>query len=387
MKPLAVIILDDDSFLLKALHRTINRIFPGVDITTTVDVDEFWQLLSSKKEVDLVLSDYLMPQMNGLDVLERCIGENAYPVRALLTGDMTLSTMMRQPNVVHAYLAKPFNEADITALLNNVAALKSLPFAFNVRHVLGSMVSFPVYPIILKELRDLVEGDEFDLHDIANVVSQEPIITAKLLQLANSAYLGFQRRTSSIDEAVSRLGTTILIAITTSLSVAQNFESAIPASVHEKQLDIAANYAGCVKRFAKHAGFNLQQQELLFSVALLSFIGKIILLSQGVSEESFNKEKVFNDENASSNFISAYVLKLWGYDTDMCNLLMSCHDLAGTQNDELIPLNHTLFIVRQVIFYGQTPTQLLPYCDSNGVDTALCEAISGFNWDNNKSVN
>ena len=223
MKAIKVIILDDDAFLLKVLQRTIHRAFPEVDIITTADIDEFWQLLSTTKDVDLVLSDYLMPQMNGLDILEQCSSKNPYPVRALLTGDMRLSTMIQQPNIVHAYLAKPFNEADIAALFNNVAALKSLPFAYNVRRQLGAMISFPVYPLILKELRDLVQSDEFDLHDIAHVVSQEPIITAKLLQLANSAYLGFVRPTSSIDEAVSRLGTTILMAITTSLLVAKNF--------------------------------------------------------------------------------------------------------------------------------------------------------------------
>ena len=203
MSSITVVILDDDAFLLKVLQRTIHRAYPEVDIMTTSDIDEFWQLLNTKQDLDLVLSDYLMPQMNGLDVLEQCSSQNPYPVRALLTGDMTLSTMMRQPNVVHAYLAKPFNEADITALFDNVAALKSLPFAFNVRRQLGAMISFPVYPLILKELRDLVQSDEFDLHDISYVVSQEPIITAKLLQLANSAYLGFIRPTSSIDEAVS----------------------------------------------------------------------------------------------------------------------------------------------------------------------------------------
>jgi HD-like signal output (HDOD) protein len=380
MKAIKVIILDDDAFLLKVLQRTIHRAFPEVDIITTADIDEFWQLLSTTKDVDLVLSDYLMPQMNGLDILEQCSSKNPYPVRALLTGDMRLSTMIQQPNIVHAYLAKPFNEADIAALFNNVAALKSLPFAYNVRRQLGAMVSFPVYPLILKELRDLVQSDEFDLHDIAHVVSQEPIITAKLLQLANSAYLGFVRPTSSIDEAVSRLGTTILMAITTSLLVAKNFESSIPVDVHEKQLNIAANYASCVKDFAKLAGFNLHDQELLFSVALLSFVGKIILLSQAQSDVSDEHAQTISDGYVSANFISAYVLKLWGYDTKICNLLMSCHDLDGTDDNELTLFNHMLYIVWQIIFDEQPPMQLRAYCDSKGVDPLLCHVISEFDW-------
>jgi HD-like signal output (HDOD) protein len=380
MKSLAVIILDDDLFLLKALQRTIQRIYPAAEVTVVSDINMFWRLLKAKPNVDLVLSDYLMPQMNGLDALERCSRENPYPVRALLTGDMTLSTMMRQPNVVHAYLAKPFNEVDVITLFNNVAELKSLPFAIDVRRQLGAMVSFPVYPLLLKKLKHLIESEEFNLHDIANIVAQEPIIAAKLLQLANSAYLGFKRKTLSIDEAVSRLGTTMLMAITTSLAVAQSFESSIPSSVHENQLAIAANYATCVKHFAKEAGFKLHDQELLFSVALLSFIGKIILLSQGASEENVKHEASCHDQYANSQLISAYVMKLWGYDTSMCTLLMSCHDLHGSDGHELTGLNHVLYIVRQIVFYDEKVTQLVPYCKEHLVCASLCDAINEFNW-------
>ncbi|WP_372859961.1 HDOD domain-containing protein [Pseudoalteromonas sp.] len=380
MKSLAVIILDDDAFLLKALQRTIHQIFSDVEIITTTDINEFWQLLNTKQDVDIVLSDYLMPQMNGLDVLEQCSSQTPYPVRALLTGDMTLSTTMQQPNVVHACLAKPFNEADITALFNNVAALKSLPFTFDMREQLGAMTRFSVCPIILKELRDLLQSNEFDLHDIANIVSQKPIIAAKLLQFANSAYLGFVGPASSIDEAVSRLGTTILMAMITFLSVIKNFESFIAADVHEKHLNIAANYASCVKCFAKLAGFNLHDQELLFSVALLSFVGKIILLSQVESDAPGEHVQTVSNGYVSANFISAYVLKLWGYDTKICNLLMSCHDLNGTDDNDLTPFTHILYIVRQVIFDKQPPMQLRAYCESTGVDSLLCHLISEFDW-------
>lgn len=379
MKPLVIIILDDDAFLIKALQRTIQRIWPNAEIKAATEIEDFWQLLHTIPDIDLVLSDYLMPKINGLDVLERCLVENPYPVRALLTGDMTLATMMRQPNVVHAYLGKPFNETDLTGLLKNVAELKKLPFAYTLRKQLGAMVSFPVYPLLLKKLQHLVKSDEFDLHDIAKVVTKEPVITAKLLQLANSAYLGFHRRTSSIDEAISRLGTTILMSISTSLVVAQNFQLSIPNHIHEKQLAIAANYAGCVKHFAKHAEFKLHVQELLFSVALLSFVGKMILLADPLQKSDEN-DAAAAQLLIEPNLISAYVMTLWGYDTTTCTLLMTCHDIHGSNDEKLKALNHILYIVGQVLFYGLHPEKLALYCEENQVSEALCLAIRTFDW-------
>ena len=128
------------------------------------------------------------------------------------------------------------------------------------------------------------------------------------------------------------------------------------------------------------AGFNLHDQELLFSVALLSFVGKIILLSQAQSDVSDQHAQTISDGYVSANFISAYVLKLWGYDTKICNLLMSCHDLDGTDDNELTLFNHMLYIVWQIIFDEQPPMQLRAYCDSKGVDPLLCHVISEFDW-------
>ena len=115
-------------------------------------------------------------------------------------------------------------------------------------------------------------------------------------------------------------------------------------------------------------------------MALLSFVGKIILLSQAQSDAPDEHAQTMADGYVSANFISAYVLKLWGYDTKICNLLMSCHDLDGINDNDLITFNHMLYVVRQVIFDKQTPMQLRAYCESTGVDPLLCHLISEFDW-------
>ena len=104
MNTMTIVLFDDERFILKALQRTINRIYPVADVITVTELNEFWAVLKEHKTIDLVISDYLMPHINGLDVLERCLTENPYPVRALLTGDSSLTSKMRQSNVVHLSL-------------------------------------------------------------------------------------------------------------------------------------------------------------------------------------------------------------------------------------------------------------------------------------------
>ena len=373
MKTMRVVLFDDELFILKALHRTINRIYPAADVITVSEINEFWSVLKNNKSIDLIISDYLMPHVNGLDVLERCLIENSYPVRALLTGDSSLTEKMRQCNVVHMYLAKPFNKEDLILLFNNVAELKALPFSESMRRKLGAMSSFPVYPSLLQELNTLIDSGEFDLTEVAELVSKEPVIVAKLLQLANSAYLGFTRKTVSIEEAVSRLGTTILLSISTSLLMAENLPPSISAIDHEKQIHVATHYASCVKKFAQHIGMNLKEQALLFSVALLSFVGKLINV-----EEVTDQHKLTEPEQSINYLhVSAYIMKLWGQSTQVCALILNSNELKTPADN----LSNTLYIVHQKLFHKQSNEALIVGCQQQGICSSFCEAINTFEWE------
>lgn len=380
MSTMSVILLDDDAFLLKALQRTIQRIYPSADVWAVSTVEELWQLLQDNPTVDLVISDYLMPQMLGLDVLEHCVTLNAYPVRALLTGDMSLVTMMRQPNIVHAYLAKPFNEHDVVSLFTMVTELNDLPFARQVRVQLGSMTAFPVCPAMLKQLQRMVQQDQVDLQQVAAVVAQEPVIVAKVLQLANSAYLGFQRKTASIHEAISRLGTQMLLAIVTSMALSEHVKNVLPAELHQRQLDIAANYALCVKRFAAHCGFASDQQVQLYAVAMLSFVGKVILLAEGRPEKSIGSDATLQQGIADYQLITAYVMKIWGHSAEICSLLLSQHELMAPLNEPIKRQNQLLYIAKQLFFNHQTPELLQTYCMDHAIAPELSKGIVDFDW-------
>ena len=381
MKPISVVMLDDDDFLLKALKRTMLRIYPTASIETFSELTPFWDYIRQHDRIDLIISDYLMPHMNGLDVLEHCTEENAYPVRALLTGDMTLATMMRQPNVVHAYLAKPFNAPDVSSLFEAVADLNGLSFAPSVRRSLGGMTSFPVSGPLLQQLKKLIEQDDTDLHDLAAVVSKEPVIVAKVLQLANSAYLGFQRKTSSIDEAIARLGTKMLMAIVSAMAISKNFQQCVPADVHQRQLDIASHYACCVKAFAKHCGLARDAQEDLFATALLSFVGKMILLASGSSEQRVHDEAILQEGVADYQLISAYVMRLWGYSAEMCELIMKSHELTASTDNDVKSKHLILFVVKQILFMHKTPAAIQTLCADEKVASSICNKIIEYAWE------
>lgn len=61
-------------------------------------------------------------------------------------------------------------------------------------------------PAVAVRALELAEGERFSAHELAQAVSADQALTAKLLRLSNSAYYGFPRRITTVRDAVVLLG-------------------------------------------------------------------------------------------------------------------------------------------------------------------------------------
>ena len=61
-------------------------------------------------------------------------------------------------------------------------------------------------PPIAAQVLQIAEGDTFSAHELAQAISSDPALTARVLRVANSAYYGFPRRITTIRDAVVLLG-------------------------------------------------------------------------------------------------------------------------------------------------------------------------------------
>lgn len=61
-------------------------------------------------------------------------------------------------------------------------------------------------PAVAVRALEIAEGDQFSAHELAQAISADQPLTAKLLRLSNSAYYGFPRRITTVRDAVVLLG-------------------------------------------------------------------------------------------------------------------------------------------------------------------------------------
>jgi CheY-like chemotaxis protein len=116
-RKLNVLLVDDDQAVLKSTLRTLD--FLGYAAVPAGSGDEALRLIATKPHIDLVLADFAMPEMNGVE-LARIIHAKRPALPVILVtgyGDLDVLKEFGESRI----LQKPFTEGDLVDKL--VAAL------------------------------------------------------------------------------------------------------------------------------------------------------------------------------------------------------------------------------------------------------------------------
>ncbi len=113
---IAVLYVDDEEnnlFSFKATFRIKYQVY------TAISGDEALKVLNAKK-VHIIITDQRMPEMTGVEFLEKVIEIDPEPMRILLTGyaDMTAVVDAVNKGKIYHYLAKPWNEEELDMTIN-----------------------------------------------------------------------------------------------------------------------------------------------------------------------------------------------------------------------------------------------------------------------------
>jgi DNA-binding NtrC family response regulator len=109
-EPIAVLFVDDDTFLLRMIRRVLGD--AGLDIVTAESADQALVILSGRR-IDVLVSDIEMPRMSGLELVAIVRAKYPNTLRMLLSASVTLERAMQAVNEgeVHRILQKPLDPA------------------------------------------------------------------------------------------------------------------------------------------------------------------------------------------------------------------------------------------------------------------------------------
>jgi len=122
MSPATVLVADDDHGIRTVLTQALGR--AGYDVRTTGNAATLWRWVSDG-EGDLVITDVIMPDENGLDLIPR-IKKLRPDLRVIvMSAQNTLLTAVKAAERgAFEYLPKPFDLGELVAVVNRALAMR-----------------------------------------------------------------------------------------------------------------------------------------------------------------------------------------------------------------------------------------------------------------------
>ncbi|OIQ87428.1 ribonuclease Y [mine drainage metagenome] len=144
----------------------------------------------------------------------------------------------------------------------------------NIRVALDHIQKLPSMPSLMLEIMQSFDDESVDVGSLANKISHDQALVAKVMRVANSAFFGLSGQIGSIPEAASVLGFNNLRGLVTAAAVIGIFPH------EEHNFDLTAFWrhnigtAVCAKVLARHIGLNA---EAAFTAGMLHDIGGLVI--------------------------------------------------------------------------------------------------------------
>jgi len=144
----------------------------------------------------------------------------------------------------------------------------------NVASLVQKIDGLPVLPETVRKVQEASQRIDVSLKEIADIVSQDPVISARLLKLANSPSYGFKHMVDNVELAVSLLGLKEISMAVVSSAVMDMTESAgnFDCAAFSRRSMLCA---GAAREIGALCGF--KKNPSIFTAGLLCEIGRFAL--------------------------------------------------------------------------------------------------------------
>ena len=114
-----ILVVDDEEMVLVSI-KSFLMLETDYDVITANSPPEGLEVVNHRI-IDLVISDYLMPEMDGISFLAQVKNLQPHTIRILLTGYADKENAIKAINEVglYQYIEKPWQNADLAIVIRN----------------------------------------------------------------------------------------------------------------------------------------------------------------------------------------------------------------------------------------------------------------------------
>lgn len=294
--------------------------------------------------VDVVVADMRMPGMDGSRFLERVRERFPAAVRIILTGYSEIEYALRAVPVAHQVLHKPCSPAMLVQAIDRACNLSSSLEDSTIRRIVGAVGELPCLPRTAAALVRALDDPDVPVSKVGQIVEQDIAISAKVMQLVNSAFFGRSEVITAIHYAVNFLGVDVLKQLVISAEIFRAFQPR--HRIEGFCLDGIQSHSQLVASIAAKLPLSKLDASTAMIAALLHDVGKLVLASRlpqecerirrmtigGRMSLPAAEEQVLGASHAD---IGAYLLALWGLPMGIVSAVRRHHRPGLAEGDEL----------------------------------------------------
>ena len=208
----SILFVDDEPNILEGLQRML---FPFQREWTMAFASSGLHALEllERSHFDVVVSDMRMPGMDGAQLLAEVKKRCPDTLRFVLSGQSESEVIYRSVGEAHQFLSKPCKPKLLKECVDKAFALRDLLASDSLKAVVAQIGALPPVPQVYAKLCAALKSPECSIAEVGHIVETDLAMTAKILQVTNSAFFGLRREVTTAAQAASLLGLNTIKAL------------------------------------------------------------------------------------------------------------------------------------------------------------------------------
>jgi HD-like signal output (HDOD) protein len=252
------------------------------------------------------------------------------------------------------------NRVDHGALVITDEFRNNRLLALFAEHFREHELEIPSLPEVAVNLRRALEKD-VGIPEAVKIIQLDPVISAKLIEVANCPLYLTQIRASNCLDAVKRIGLNATRSLVTALSIKQIFKSKSP--LLKRQYETLWRESLYLSALCHVLSTNCQQQnpEDALLAGLVCDIGALPFLSYvaNLPAEFINEAEIAEAIPVLKGPVGATVLREWGFPKEFIDVALASNDWFENTSDEL-SLTDIVLLSRLHALIGKKATGDIP---------------------------
>lgn len=192
----------------------------------------------------------------------------------------------------------------------------------------------PSLPDIALKIKTECEKENTSAQKIADVIIQDPAMSVRLLQVANSSLYRTRSSTENIQMAITKLGLTLVRNLIMSLSMKQVYHASNNILAERfRELWLASAKTAAIARFLASKTDHLDPEKAMLA-GLIHNIGALPILLMAEDDDDLfdNAEALYKIVQKMQGDVGSYIFQKWHFPDYMIDVARECNHYRRTHD-------------------------------------------------------